>query len=51
MPKKKTRKKKRAVASAPSSKTIEKLVGWPWPLRPMQQEAYDHFDKGIRRFG
>lgn len=24
---------------------------WPWPLRPMQQEAYDAFDRGIRRFG
>ena len=24
---------------------------WPWPLRPMQQEAYNAFNKGIKRFG
>lgn len=49
-----TKKKKRGAkkrASAPPGDSIEKLVGWPWPLRPVQQEAYDKFSEGIRRFG
>ena len=24
---------------------------WPWPLRPHQQDAYDSFERGIKRFG
>ena len=49
MPKKKT--KKRTRAKAPPKNSIDKLIGWPWPLRPMQQEAYNQFENGIRRFG
>lgn len=48
---KKRTKKKGTRAAPPPSDSIEKLVGWPWPLRPMQQQAYDQFEKGIRRFG
>lgn len=50
---KKTKKKvrKRVTVGAPPKDSITKLIGWPWPLRPMQQEAYDQFEKGIRRFG
>lgn len=47
-----TKKKKRiSKAKPPPTDSMEKLVGWPWPLRPMQQQAYDQFEKGIRRFG
>jgi hypothetical protein len=46
-----TKKKKRTRAAPPPKDSISKLVGWPWPLRPMQQDAWDQFDNGIRRFG
>lgn len=47
--KKKTKKKTRA--AAPPKQDLEKFLGWPWPLRPMQQDAWNKFDEGIRRFG
>lgn len=30
---------------------MKQTAHWPWPLRPMQQDAYDAFEKGIKRFG
>lgn len=61
-PAKKKRTKKKRVAkkvataagestSVAGRKFVSATESWPWPLRPMQQEAVDAFDKGIRRFG
>lgn len=51
-------KKKRAVKVAPGKSLrevrAEELKGsynWPWPLRPMQQEAFDKLEDGINRMG
>ncbi len=54
--KKKTVRKKRAsVASGESISEVAKRVvqrdDFPWPLRPMQQDAYDAFKAGTKRFG
>ncbi len=60
--KKKTVRKKRVakkstVVQAGESTTeaarkfVKAAPSWPWPLRPMQQEAYDAFERGIKRFG
>lgn len=49
MTKKKTRKKRTKKAAPPPSNSIEKLVGWPWPLRPYQQKVEDKFNLGIQR--
>jgi len=49
MTKKRTRKKKRTTASAPPADSIQKLTGWPWPLRPYQQKVEDKFQAGIQR--
>lgn len=46
---KKRTTKKRAAVKAPPSNSIEKLVGWPWPLRPYQQKVEDQFQAGIQR--
>ena len=48
MTKKRTRKK-RAKVSAPPADSIDKMVGWPWPLRPYQQKVEDKFNDGIQR--
>jgi len=48
MTKKRTRKK-RAKVSAPPADSIDKMVGWPWPLRPYQQRVEDRFSDGIQR--
>lgn len=44
-----TKKKKRIRASSPPKDSIDKLVGWPWPLRPYQQKVEDKFKAGIQR--
>lgn len=49
MTKKKKTRKKRAKAIAPPSDNINKVVGWPWPLRPYQQKVEDKFNDGIQR--
>lgn len=59
---KKPRTKKKRVAKKVNTKrgdspavAAQKYVSmteqWPWPLRPMQQDAVDAFDAGIRRLG
>ncbi len=48
MTKKKTHKK-RTRAAAPPGNSLEKLAGWPWPLRPYQQKVEDKFNDGIQR--
>lgn len=37
--------------SAAAGRYVSATEQWPWPLRPMQQEAVDAFDRGIKRFG
>ncbi len=51
-------KKKRLVKTTPGKslreireKELQGSYNWPWPLRPMQQEAWDKFEDGIKRFG
>lgn len=59
---KKRTKKKRVVkkstavqagesVSAAAKNYVKMAPSWPWPLRPMQQDAYDAFERGIKRFG
>lgn len=62
MTKKKRTKKKRIAkktqtiqpgesVSKAAKNYVKMAPSWPWPLRPMQQEAYDAFERGIKRFG
>lgn len=57
-PPKKKRVAKRKVATRAGASPREAAQAamkntqhWPWPLRPFQQDAYDAFERGIKRFG
>lgn len=60
IPTKKKRTKKKRVAKVRKGQTIREARtqalanskgSWPWPLRPMQQSAYDAMEEGFRRLG